>query len=74
MDCDISVVLDSSEEEEKEGKEGKESAKDKDVKIFQVFNSNLNFFSNYLSINSGFYSNTYTSNFLEHTSPPPEFS
>ncbi len=74
LDHSIYIIVDSSEEEEKEGKEGKESAKDKDVKIFQIFNSDLDFFSNYLTLNSGLYSNTYTSNYLELISPPPEFS
>lgn len=69
LDYDIAVLIDSSEEEEKEGKE---SAKDKDVKILQVFKNGNRDIDSYLSAHPRFYSNTYKSNYLELISPPPE--
>ena len=73
IDCDITILVDSSEEEEKEGKEGKESSKDKDIKILQNIDHSLNSFISNLVFNQRFYSNKYTSNYLELISPPPEY-
>jgi len=74
LDCDISILIDSSEEEEKEGKKGEESSKHKDVKILQVFKSDIDLLDVYTSTSLEFYSNTYTSNYLDLISPPPEGS
>jgi hypothetical protein len=68
-DFDVSILLDSSEEEEKEGKE---SSKDIEVKILQIRDdSGSSFFDSSSSI-SGFYSNTYSSKHFKLVSPPPQ--
>lgn len=75
FDCEISLLIDTNEEEEKEGnegKEGKESSKDLEPKILQEYVTNLSFISSYNSNNLEFYYNSYSSNFLELFSPPPE--
>ena len=69
LDYDVSILVDTSEEEEKEGKE---SAKDKDVKILQIFKNNINAFDSYLASISSVYPDSYTSNYQKLISPPPE--
>ena len=69
LDYDVSILVDTSEEEEKEGKE---SAKDKAVKILQIFKNNFNAFDSYLAFISRVYPNSYISNYQKLISPPPE--
>ena len=69
LDYDISIMVDANEEEEKEGKE---SAKDKDLKILQLFKINFDAFYSYLTSNPRFYSKTYNSYYQKLISPPPE--
>jgi len=69
LDYDLTIMVDANEEEEKEGKE---SAKDKEIKIIQVIKNGLNTSHSSLSAITRFYSNSYTSNYLELISPPPD--
>ena len=69
LDHDISIMVDTNEEEEKAGKE---SSINKDVKILQALKKDLNSLDSFLSANPRFYSNSYTSNYQELISPPPE--
>ncbi|MBT8305198.1 MAG: hypothetical protein KJP09_12060 [Bacteroidia bacterium] len=71
LDYDISIMVDANEEEEKEGKE---SANDKELKIIQVIKKGLNTSRSSFSAMTVFYSNSYSSNFQDLISPPPEFN
>jgi len=69
-DYDVSILLETNEEEEKEGKE---SLKDIEVKVLQILQkSSSDILSSQISI-LGFYSNTYSSAHKELVSPPPEY-
>lgn len=69
-DYDVSILLETNEEEEKEGKE---SLKDIEVKVLQIAQkSSSDILSSKTSI-LGFHSNTYSSTHQELLSPPPEY-
>lgn len=68
---DVSILLDTNEEEEKESNE---SSKDVEVKIIQLLQSEFNSLSKCTNLTLGFYSNIYSSTHSELLSPPPEFS
>lgn len=69
VDCDISILLNTNDEEEKEGKE---FTKDIEIKGNFELDQDFNFTKNYASSIYNFYSKQYTSNILELTSPPPK--
>jgi len=68
-DYDVSILLETNEEEEKEGKE---SLKDIEVKVLQILQkSSSDILFSDISI-LGFHSNKYSSAHKELLSPPPE--
>ncbi len=70
MDCDISLVLDLSEEEEK--KESKESLSDVEIEVIHQVSLDLHFKDCLNFSVLEFYFNSYASNDIELISPPPE--
>jgi len=67
---DVSILLDSNEEEEKEGKE---SLNDIEVKVLQISQKPSSDVASSETSILGFYSNKYSSTHTELLSPPPEY-
>jgi len=75
-DYDVSVLLDSNEEEERKGEERKGEKKVKDFETEIPNHSLLDYISNtYKKLESlSFHIDNYSSVYKELTSPPPEFN
>ncbi len=69
-DYDVSILIDSNEEEEKEGKE---SLNDTEVKVLQTSQKSSSEVASSKTSILEFYSNKYSSTYTELLSPPPEY-